>query len=250
MPDEDVTITGTWSANKHKVTYVFEGDVPSGVNPPAEKTDVKYGSTVEAAPTPEAVTGYTFEGWDNAESFSMPDEDITITGTWFKDEPVEYTVTYRYTGTVPAGAPAVPAAATYAEGDTVNVAAAPSMTGYTFSGWSRTGSFTMPDENVTITGSWTANEPTPTPTPDGGDDNPGGGNNPGGDDGNPAVAPAPAAAAIPDAPVPQAEPATDIPDEPTPLAEGVWALVNLIAAIMTAVGAIVALFRKKEDEDE
>ena len=80
----------------------------------------------------------------------MPDEDITITGTWFKDEPVEYTVTYRYTGTVPAGAPAVPAAATYAEGDTVNVAAAPSMTGYTFSGWSRTGSFTMPDEEARV----------------------------------------------------------------------------------------------------
>ena len=41
-----------------------------------------------------------------------------------------------------------------------------------------------------------------------------------------------------------------IPDEPTPLAEGTWAVANLISAILTALGAIVALFRKKEEYDE
>ena len=60
---------------------------------------------------------------------------------------------------------------------------------------------------------------------------------------------------VPDEPVPAAEPEAepepaDIPDQATPLAAGAWALVNLIAAIVTALGAIVALFRKKEKEDD
>ena len=66
----------------------------------------------------------------------------------------EYTVTYEYTGDVPADAPAVPAAATYKYKDTVTVADAPTLEGYTFSGWSRTGTFEMPNNNVVITGSW------------------------------------------------------------------------------------------------
>ena len=49
---------------------------------------------------------------------------------------------------------------------------------------------------------------------------------------------------------PEAEPETDIPDDATPLAAGTWAVLNLIAAILTTLGAVVALFRKKEEEDE
>ena len=71
----------------------------------------------------------------------------------------------------------------------------------------------------------------------GGDNPPGPG--PGGDD--PEV--------IPDEPVPEVVPEV-IPDDPTPTAGGVWALINLISAILTALGAIIALFRKKEEEDE
>lgn len=66
-----------------------------------------------------------------------------------------YKVSYKYTGTVPSGAPAVPAAAYYTAGTTVTVAAAPTFDGYTFSGWSEAGTFTMPAEDVEITGSWT-----------------------------------------------------------------------------------------------
>ena len=90
--------------------------------------------------------------------------------------------------------------------------------------------------------------PTPTPAaPAGG----GGGGAPAG--GAAAVAPAaPAAdgAVVPDAPVPEAEPEVEIPEPATPLAAGTWALINLISAIMTALGAAVALFRKKEEDDE
>lgn len=66
-----------------------------------------------------------------------------------------YKVSYKYTGTTPSGAPAVPAAAYYTAGTTVTVAAAPTLEGYEFSGWSKTGTFTMPAEAVEITGSWT-----------------------------------------------------------------------------------------------
>ncbi len=113
---------------------------------------------------------WSFSGWstDDAEvsgnSFTMPEHDVTFVGTWtFTADPVEpvyYTVTYEYTGTVPANAPAVPASADYEEGASVIVAAAPTLDGYTFSGWD-TSDFTMPAEDVVIQGCWTENVPDP-----------------------------------------------------------------------------------------
>ena len=73
-----------------------------------------------------------------------------------------YKVAYEYTGDVPTGAPALPGEASYKAGEPVKVAPAPTLNGYTFSGWSTTdatvgsdGSFTMPSNKVTLTGSWT-----------------------------------------------------------------------------------------------
>ena len=72
-----------------------------------------------------------------------------------------YTVKYEYTGQVPEGAPAAPAAQTYAEGTVVDVAAASTLTGYAFSGWTTEdvtvsdGKFTVTGD-VTFTGSWEA----------------------------------------------------------------------------------------------
>ena len=72
-----------------------------------------------------------------------------------------YTVTYQYTGEVPEGAPAAPAAQTCPEGTVVDVAAAPSLNGYKFNGWTTDdttvtdGKFTVTGD-VTFTGSWEA----------------------------------------------------------------------------------------------
>ncbi len=80
----------------------------------------------------------------------MGDEEATL-----------YTVTYKYTGTVPDGAP-VPTTNSYSAGTTVGVEANPTVAGYTFSGWSTSNvtvtnnSFTMPSSNVVFTGSFTA----------------------------------------------------------------------------------------------
>lgn len=82
---------------------------------------------------------------------------------WMGDEEATlYTVTYKYSGTVPDNAPELPAVSSYNEGASVGVLNNPSVLGYTFSGWSSAdvtvtnGTFTMPSANVTFTGSFTA----------------------------------------------------------------------------------------------
>lgn len=91
---------------------------------------------------------FTFKS--NTVHVFMGDEEATL-----------YTVTYKYTGTVPDGAP-VPEVGSYSGGTTVGVEANPTIAGYTFSGWSTSdvtvsnNSFTMPSKNVTFTGSFTA----------------------------------------------------------------------------------------------
>lgn len=91
---------------------------------------------------------FTFKS--NTVHVFMGDEEATL-----------YTVTYKYTGTVPDGAP-VPEVGSYSGGTTVGVEANPTIAGYTFSGWSTSdvtvsnNSFTMPSKNVTFAGSFTA----------------------------------------------------------------------------------------------
>ncbi len=72
-----------------------------------------------------------------------------------------YTVTYIYTGEVPADAPALPGDENYKADANVDVKTAPTLDGYIFSGWNtgdaevENNSFTMPAKNVVIEGSWT-----------------------------------------------------------------------------------------------
>ncbi len=77
----------------------------------------------------------------------------------------KHDVTYSYTGNVPVGAPKVPASESIAYGlKDVAVAAAPTLEGYTFSGWTTkdvtvtSGKFTMPNKAVTFTGTWKENQ--------------------------------------------------------------------------------------------
>ena len=75
-----------------------------------------------------------------------------------------HTVTHQYDGTAPAGAPALPAQVETYYSAEVAVAAAPTLAGYSFSGWTvaspagtdiENGILTMPNEDVVLTGSWT-----------------------------------------------------------------------------------------------
>lgn len=74
-----------------------------------------------------------------------------------------YTVTYEYTGTVPAGAPQVPAMYYAFAGEEVEVEAVPVMTDYVFTGWKvktptdqsiENGKLKPMQSNVVLTGSW------------------------------------------------------------------------------------------------
>ena len=82
MPANDVTITGTFTANKYILTYTVDGEE-------YRSAELEYGSTItpEVAPTKE---GYTFSGWSKIPS-TMPSSDVTITGTFSVNK---YTITY------------------------------------------------------------------------------------------------------------------------------------------------------------
>ena len=95
----------------------------------------------------------TFTSGDKTFEFPVPGVKGTIPSNQVK---------YAYTGTVPAGAPALPADETHKLHTDVTVAAEPKLDGYVFSGWTTTdaavssdGKFKMPGQNVTLTGSWT-----------------------------------------------------------------------------------------------
>lgn len=240
--EDNNVITLYYTRNKYKVTYTYTGSVPQGLQPPTE-TVYDFDASVTIANNPTAVPGYTFEGWkrgtEDATNFSMPAENVTITGNWTKNANAgykieyyletltegtfekddtltisgragtigttasvtnedkkqitgftfdasntnnvlsdtiledgsltlklyytrdSYKVTYQYTGTVtPGDATKLPDEVTYKYGAEVTVAAAATSADYVFSGWSRTGTFNMPAEDVIITGHWTLKDPT------------------------------------------------------------------------------------------
>ena len=231
--DETYTANITYVYNSFDVTYAYLGTVPAGAGALPAGGTYDYGSAVTVEADPAVPAGYTFSGWSRTGTFTMPAEDVEITGSFTAsgttpytvehyqqaldgsytltetealtgatdtsatanpktyegftfDSTVtgtvqtgaiagdgslvlklyytrnSYTVSYSYIGTVPAGAGALPAGGTYDYGSAVTVEADPAVpAGYTFSGWSRTGTFTMPAEDVEITGSFTASGTTP-----------------------------------------------------------------------------------------
>ena len=76
MPAHDVTVTGTFSINKYKLTYIVDGVE-------YKSYDIEYGATItpEVEPTKE---GYTFSGWSEIPA-TMPAHDVTVTGTFTLD---------------------------------------------------------------------------------------------------------------------------------------------------------------------
>ena len=78
MPAHDVTVTGTFSINKYKLTYIVDGIE-------YKNYEVEYEATItpEAAPTKE---GYTFSGWNEIPE-TMPAHDVIVTGSFIKNSP-------------------------------------------------------------------------------------------------------------------------------------------------------------------
>ena len=160
----------------YKVTYGYDDTAPGNAPTIEDKTNYIKGQTVTVKyPNGtfdwEGYT-YTFDGWTSDDvtissgTFTMPDKNVTLTGSW-SSTVNSHTVHYQYTGTIPTGAPNAPADESHNYNDTVTVDTTVTTfdgeDGYTyeFSGWSTSdatigedGTFTMPDKNVTLTGSW------------------------------------------------------------------------------------------------
>ena len=141
-----------------------EGDIAPRYGKAAEPY-ATFSTTDITAPTRD---GHTFLGWkDQKENSYNPTEstvtindDLTLTAQWAK----HHTVAYDANG----GTTRCEDDNIYIEGDEVKVCAdQPTRTGYTFDGWIRSDngarvkegeSFTMPDEDVTLTAQWIINK--------------------------------------------------------------------------------------------
>lgn len=149
----------------HQVLYKVDGVETASYN--------RFTGSEVAVDSIPTKAGYTFSGWkmngttvQPGEEFTMPDNDVEITGTFTANT---WTVKYQYSGTVPQGAPALPADAAAVYGSTVNVAPKVALTGYIFTGWYPLqtdvsvagGTFTMPDKDVTLVGYFEGSTSTP-----------------------------------------------------------------------------------------
>ncbi len=138
MPDEDLIISGTLSANKYSITYRIDNEYYKTV-------EVEYDSDITLIEMPSK-EGYTFSGWQCSYE-TMPFWNITIDGSF---EANNHTITCIVNGMVYQ-------TYTYKYGETINISD-PYESNYTFSGWDKTLPGTMPDENLWIRGTLTANQ--------------------------------------------------------------------------------------------
>lgn len=137
MPANDVKVTGTFSINSYKLSYIVDGEVYNVVS-------LAFASTISALDAPSK-EGYTFSGWSEIPA-TMPAQDVEIIGSFsvnsynliYKVDEIEYGIfVYEY-------------------GDTITVVDEPSKEGYTFSGWSDV-PVTMPADNVEVVGTYEVN---------------------------------------------------------------------------------------------
>lgn len=99
---------------------------------------------------------------ESGKAFASLDRSPTVPVT-------AYSVTYSYSGGAPTDAPPVPDDEVYLPGTEVTVVTAPTLPGYSFSGWTTKANvgisenkFTMPECAVALTGSWSENPPATT----------------------------------------------------------------------------------------
>jgi len=166
MPDANVVVRATWSANDYTVTVNNSYAVVSG----AGTYQINNTVTINAGNR----LGYIFTGWTvdtaNADlvdatlsttTFAMPADDVTVTANW---QAIYYSVTVNNSFASPTGA------GDYIVDDIVTINAG-TREGYTFVGWTvstlnadlastlaATTTFTMPASNVVVSANWRAND--------------------------------------------------------------------------------------------
>ena len=143
MPDYNYSLSGYYEIGKYTLTYMLNDEVYK------KQTEVLYGTTITPLAAPKAKTGHSFTGWEG-EPETMPDHDVVVRGSLKANE---HTITYMIDGEVYK-------TVKVSYGSTISAPTKPYKSGYTFSGWSEIPE-TMPDKDLTITGSFTKNGKTP-----------------------------------------------------------------------------------------
>jgi len=183
MPASDVTFVGCFEerTDKYTVTYQIDGEGPTDYVVPSEKEYIVGTTvTVDSLKEGDELDGYRFKGWTttdvditDAGDFEMPENNVTITGTW---EKITYELTYAfYTTVLPTQCTSTKTtdciSYTYVEdaddvnyviyitethepGEKVTTPTVENITGYEFLGWYSSSTFTMPEKDYTIYGEW------------------------------------------------------------------------------------------------
>lgn len=155
---ESIRLIAQWKRDgepeEYTVTYEYSGEVPEGAPTIPGIESYEAGEDV-VLPILE-LDGYIFE-WDLSvlDDGKMPEENVTITGTWTPILPTVYTLRYEYDGEVPEGAPTIPDIELYEAGEEV-ILPEVEFEGYLFV-WDTSvlEDGKMPEGDVTITGTWT-----------------------------------------------------------------------------------------------
>ena len=159
----DCTLYAQWSdAPLCTVTFEPNGGVLAGKTTSEQRSN----DSVQYKPDDPTKEGHTFLGWYKDSACTQPWDfddwvtgDMTLYAGWRANS---YTITFDTAG----GSAIGPITQDY--GTTINAPAAPTKTGYTFTGWSPAIPVTMPAENVTVTAQWRINSYTVTLDPNGG----------------------------------------------------------------------------------
>ena len=151
MPANDVEVTGSFTINQYKVTFIVDGEV-------VKEETLDFGTNITAPENPTKV-GHTFTGWNPAVDATVPSHDVTYTAQFTVNQ---YTITFDTDG----GSEITPITQDY--NTAVTAPANPTKTGYTFAGWDKEIPAMMPAENLTIKATWSINQYTITFDTDGG----------------------------------------------------------------------------------
>ena len=167
MPDEHVKFIGTWTADRHQVTYQITGE--DSTYRTFENVAVGSQNSVLAVPVKE---GYTFSGWTTENAmvadgkFTMPAGDVLFTGHWTVNQ---YNVTY-VDGVDGAAFENQKHSADYGTA-TPAFDGEPTREGYTFMNWTPAVATTVTGD-VTYTAQWQLNDTPVTPEPPAGPETP------------------------------------------------------------------------------
>ncbi len=170
MPDEDVTVTGSYTAadgTDYTVEHYLE-NLNGGFT--LEETESLKAKTDEAVTaTEKSYTGFTFDKTveGTVQSGTVDAGGSLVLKLYYTRN--SYKVTYSYDGTAPDDAtPSLPEEASFKYGASVTVADLPTSETHDFNGWNTSDAeissnqFTMPAKDVALTGHWTTKEIEPT----------------------------------------------------------------------------------------